>query len=61
MMAEMGAKNAYIAPDDVTWDWIEQTLRRNRPDSWQERLAHFRARALYPDTDALYANRTRLI
>ncbi|MAS35785.1 MAG: 3-isopropylmalate dehydratase large subunit [Anaerolineaceae bacterium] len=55
MMAEMGAKSAYIAPDAVTWDWIETQLRRNRPDRWQERIAYFRDRALYPDADAAYA------
>lgn len=55
MMAEMGAKSAYIAPDAVTWAWIEAQLRRNRPGNWQERIAYFRDRALYPDADAAYA------
>ncbi|MBZ0300681.1 MAG: 3-isopropylmalate dehydratase large subunit, partial [Anaerolineae bacterium] len=55
MMAEMGAKSAYIAPDDVTWGWIEQQLRRSRPDRWQDRLNYFRERALYPDADAAYS------
>ncbi|MBZ0294918.1 MAG: 3-isopropylmalate dehydratase large subunit [Anaerolineae bacterium] len=55
MMAEMGAKNAYIAPDDVTWQWLEQQLQRSRPDDWPERLAYFREMALYPDADAAYA------
>jgi homoaconitase/3-isopropylmalate dehydratase large subunit len=54
MMAEMGAKNSYIAPDDVTWDWLERQLKRIRPDSYRERLAYFRERALYPDSDARY-------
>jgi 3-isopropylmalate/(R)-2-methylmalate dehydratase large subunit len=54
MMAEMGAKNAYIAPDDVTWMWIETQLRRSRPDTVGEKLAYFRERALYPDPDAQY-------
>jgi homoaconitase/3-isopropylmalate dehydratase large subunit len=55
MMAEMGAKNAYIAPDDVTWDWLEKQLQRTRPDNWQARVAYFREQALYPDADAIYA------
>lgn len=55
MMAEMGAKNAYIAPDDSTWAWLETQLRRSRPGDFRERLAYFRERALYPDTDAHYA------
>jgi len=54
MMAEMGAKNAYIAPDDVTWAWIETALRRTHPDQIDEKLAYFRERALYPDADANY-------
>ncbi len=55
MMAEMGAKSAYIAPDEVTWAWIEQHLRRARPQTWQDRLAFFQKQALYPDVDAAYA------
>lgn len=55
MMAEMGAKSAYIAPDEVTWSWIEQQLRRARPQTWQERLAYFQERVLFPDSDAAYA------
>jgi 3-isopropylmalate/(R)-2-methylmalate dehydratase large subunit len=54
MMAEMGAKSAYIAPDDITWNWIEHQLHCSRPDTWRERLAYFRERALYPDADAEY-------
>ena len=52
MMAEMGAKNAFIAPDEITWRWLEQQLRRNRAEDWQERLSFFRDRALWPDEDA---------
>mgnify|MGYP000027827717 FL=1 len=55
MMAEMGAKNAYIAPDDVTWAWLARQLQRARPRDWQARLERFRALALYPDADAHYA------
>ena len=55
MMAEMGAKNAWIAPDDITWAWLEQVLRRNRPRDYRERLAYFRDRSLYANADADYA------
>ncbi len=55
MMAEMGAKNACIAPDEATWQWLSETLRRTRPHALVERLAMFRERALYPDPDAAYA------
>lgn len=54
MMAEMGAKNAVIAPDEVTWGWLEHQLQRTRPD-YQDRLAYFREQALYPDNNATYA------
>ncbi len=55
MMAEMGAKNAWIAPDDITWAWLERVLRRTRPQNYRERLAYFRDNALYADADADYA------
>ncbi len=52
MMAEMGAKNAFIAPDELTWRWLEIQLQRSRPDDWQARLSMFRERAILPDADA---------
>ncbi len=55
MMAEMGAKNAWIAPDDIIWAWLERLMRRTRPQDYQERLTYFRANALYADADAIYA------
>ena len=54
MMAEMGAKNAWIAPDDITWAWLETLMRRTRGHDCQERLAHFEENALYADADADY-------
>lgn len=55
MMAEMGAKNACMAPDAITWDWLESSLARSRPQDADERLATFRESALFPDADAAYA------
>jgi len=55
MMAEMGAKNACMAPDAVTWRWLEMTLRRTRTDDHNARLAYFRRRALCADPGANYA------
>ncbi|MYE28061.1 MAG: 3-isopropylmalate dehydratase large subunit [Chloroflexi bacterium] len=55
MMAEMGAKNACIAPDEATWQWLSETLRRTRPHALVKRLETFRERALYPDPGAAYA------
>jgi 3-isopropylmalate/(R)-2-methylmalate dehydratase large subunit len=42
MMAEMGAKNAYIPPDDVTLAWLEKRARRP-------------FEPIYPDADATYS------
>ena len=55
MMAEMGAKNACMAPDEATWRWLEETLPKTRPTDYERRLNHFRERALYPDPGATYA------
>jgi len=55
MMAEMGAKNACIAPDNITWNWLENQLKRTRPNDYQDRLTYFRECALVPDADANYA------
>lgn len=55
MMAEMGAKNAWIAPDEITWRWLEQALRRTRPHDFHERLAYFQDNALYAQAGARYA------
>lgn len=55
MMAEMGAKNACMPPDSVTWEWLEGSLARARPHDADERLAFFRENALYPNADATCA------
>ncbi|MCY3834066.1 MAG: aconitase/3-isopropylmalate dehydratase large subunit family protein [Chloroflexi bacterium] len=57
MMAEMGAKNACMAPDAVTWHWLRETLRRTRPHDHEERLEFFRDHALHPDPEARHAAR----
>ena len=55
MMAEMGAKNACMAPDNQTWEWLRRNLKRTRPNTYRERIDFFRANALYSDTDAGYS------
>ncbi len=57
MMAEMGAKNAYIAPDDVTFAWLAAQLQRSEPDAGavDAHIAQMRDGAIYPDADATYA------
>jgi len=42
LMAEMGAKNSYIPPDQVVFDYLEGRARRDY-------------KALYPDEDATYS------
>ncbi len=58
MMAEMGAKNAYIAPDEVTFAWLEKQLQRGGKYTASEiaaKMDAMRAEAVYPDADAAYA------
>jgi 3-isopropylmalate/(R)-2-methylmalate dehydratase large subunit len=54
MMAEMGAKNAWVMQDAVTFDWLEAQVRRQggAPDraAWDAT-----ARELWPDPGATYA------
>lgn len=59
MMAEMGAKNAYIAPDAVTHNWIAAQLQRRGLESAEidARLATIHTETIYPDPDAHYAER----
>jgi len=66
MMAEFGAKNAYLEPDDAVFDYLTerlaQRLRREQPDQPADPVA-LRAQivsgALYPDADAPYTARYR--
>lgn len=55
MMAEMGAKNACMAPDSQTWQWLRKSLKRTQPNDYRQRIDFFRANALYPDPQAHYA------
>lgn len=54
MMAEMGAKNAWVMQDAVTFDWLEAQVRRQggTPDraAWEAAARH-----LWPDPGAIYA------
>ena len=53
MMAEFGAKNAYLEPDDAVFDWLDARLARRGVE------ANSRRDALYPDADAAYQSRHR--
>jgi len=64
MMAEMGAKNAWVVPDSVTFDWLEEQMQRRAGEPGSkgagENLARQRqqwerdSRELAPDADAVY-------
>lgn len=62
MMAEMGAKNAYIAPDAVTWRWIENQMRRDglADEVIYSQLETMQAEAIYPDPVATYSKHISL-
>jgi 3-isopropylmalate/(R)-2-methylmalate dehydratase large subunit len=62
MMAEMGAKNAYIAPDDKVFDYLAtgQTTRAGQSTDpiaqpFVQRKSNIINQALFPDPEATYA------
>lgn len=55
MMAEFGAKNAYLEPDGQVFDWLAERRARRLGGDSQGQLGELRAQALYPDPDAVYA------
>jgi 3-isopropylmalate/(R)-2-methylmalate dehydratase large subunit len=65
MMAEFGAKNAYLPPDEKVFDYLaERRARRMADGQWQradlqsaidDQRSAIRRMALYPDPDARYA------
>jgi len=56
MMAEFGAKNAYIAPDEKVFEYLAERkqLSVNR-EPWRNLQSAIQQGALYPDPDAIYA------
>ena len=56
MMAEFGAKNAYLAPDDKVFDYLsERAVRWNAGQSAAQLRERIVAGSIYPDADACYA------
>ncbi|MGQ9500907.1 MAG: 3-isopropylmalate dehydratase large subunit [Anaerolineae bacterium] len=51
LMAEMGVKNAWLAPDQVSLAWLRAQTQNTDPHL----VERFFAQAVYPDPDALYA------
>jgi 3-isopropylmalate/(R)-2-methylmalate dehydratase large subunit len=57
MMAECGAKNAFVTPDEAVFDYLAQRLRRrtgSRLNTVKEEMERLRAMAIYPDDGARY-------
>lgn len=61
MMAEFGAKNAYLPPDERVFEFLAARLkRRSETGDWESSnreeslFANLRSQALYPDPDASY-------
>ena len=61
MMAEFGAKNAYLAPDERTVEYLAERLEKKlsffEKLSFSDLKAQIAAGCLYPDPDATYAAR----
>ena len=57
MMAEAGAKNAYLEPDDAVFDWLAQRFAAHNGEPEAVRRERIAQGALYPDPDATYQAR----
>ena len=61
MMAEFGAKNAYLAPDEKVYEYLSVPLKKRLeigdwrlPDSKQSLISNLQSQALFADADATY-------
>ena len=61
MMAEFGAKNAYLAPDEKVFDYLKERLeiRDKRLGVSQSPISNLQSLAIYPDPDAHYIAKHR--
>jgi homoaconitase/3-isopropylmalate dehydratase large subunit len=60
MMAEFGAKNAYLAPDETVFEYLaERKARKLQTPNSKSQIDNLKSEisneALYPDDDAIYA------
>ncbi len=60
MMAEAGAKNAYLEPDEAVFDWLAERRAARTGATRAACRAEIAAAALYPDADAGYLARYEL-
>jgi 3-isopropylmalate/(R)-2-methylmalate dehydratase large subunit len=56
MMAEFGAKNAYLSPDELVFDYLAERRAKRLGDSISSQQSTISHLALYPDEDAIYAS-----
>ena len=56
MMAEFGAKNAWLMPDEKVFKWLAPRLAKRIGDTVTNCESRIASSALYPDTDANYAS-----
>jgi 3-isopropylmalate/(R)-2-methylmalate dehydratase large subunit len=56
MMAEFGAKNAYLSPDNLVFDYLAERRAKRLNDSISSQQSTICDLALYPDEDAAYAS-----
>lgn len=56
MMAEFGAKNAYLPPDDLVFDYLAKRRAKRLNDAIDNQRSAISNLALYPDDDAIYAS-----
>lgn len=59
MMAEFGAKNAYLPPNEMVFDYLAQRLARRLGGVVADYGSQLQTQAIYPDADAVYQSRHR--
>jgi 3-isopropylmalate/(R)-2-methylmalate dehydratase large subunit len=60
MMAESGAKSAYLEPDETVYAWLSNRLAARTGAPIEEIAEQLAGAALYPDPDAEYVGRVAL-
>ncbi|MBP7688661.1 MAG: 3-isopropylmalate dehydratase large subunit [Thermoflexales bacterium] len=56
MMAEFGAKNAYLLPDEAVFGYLAERWARGQGSETRDWESAIAAMAIYPDEDAVYAS-----
>lgn len=56
MMAEFGAKNAYLPPDEAVFDFLAERRARRQKSDVSSQKSEIASLAIYPDDDAVYAS-----